>query len=115
MNIKLIGRLLIAYLFLASATYEIIYEPKEFVELIKDKGLPFPIILATLVLSIKILGGLSLAFNIYPKLGALSLIIFVLIVTPIYHNGFADLSEMSPMLKNIAVIGGLLFILDGCE
>jgi putative oxidoreductase len=113
MNLKLIGRLLIAYLFLASATYEIIYEPGEYVDLIKDKGLAFPLILAILALTVKILGGLSLALNIHPKFGAIILIVFMLIVTPIYHNGFNDVTEMSSMLKNIAIIGGLLFILDG--
>jgi len=112
MDLKLIGRLLIAYLFLASATYEIIYEPNEYVDLIKDKGLAFPVILAILALTVKILGGLSLALNIYPKIGLIALIIFMLIVTPIYHNGFADLSEMSHMLKNIAIVGGLLLIFN---
>ena len=110
MDIKRIGKLLIAYLFIASAAYEGIFGFTDFVDLIKNKGLPFPLILAILAITVKILGGFSIALDIYPKIGTIALIVFMLIVTPIYHNGFAELEEMDSMLKNIAIIGGLLLI-----
>ena len=110
-NTQLIGRLLLANLFIASALYEATFGFNHFVGIIEEKGLPFPVILAIVALTVKLLGGFSVALDINAQLGALALIIFMLIVTPIYHNGFKDLKEMAPMLKNIAVIGGLMLLL----
>lgn len=108
---RLIGRNLLASLFIISALNSIIYDFDGFVKAIESKNLPYPVILAIFVLTIKLLGGLSIAFNYYSTYGALSLLLFMLIVTPLFHNAFADPKQFNNMLKNIAIIGGLLLIL----
>ena len=107
---RLIGRNLLASLFVVSALYSIFYDFNGFAKAVESKNLPFPIILAILALTIKILGGLSIAFNYYSNFGTLVLLIFMLLVTPIFHNAFIDPSQFNSMMKNIAIIGGLLLL-----
>ena len=66
--------------------------------------------MAVLVLTLKLLGGLSIATNYYSNFGTLSLLIFMLVVTPLFHNAFIDPSQFNSMMKNLAVMGGLFLL-----
>jgi putative oxidoreductase len=111
MYTKIIGRILLSSLFIISALHTIFYGFDGFVKAIESKNLPFPVILAILVISIKLLGGLSIAFDRYADYGTIALLIFMLMVTPLYHNGISDPKQFNNMMKNIAIIGGFLLLL----
>jgi|LakMenE01Jun11ns_1017448.scaffolds.fasta_scaffold9136151_1 putative oxidoreductase len=107
-----LGRILIASLFIASACKTIFYDGfNTFVGAIESKKIPYPVILAIIVLIIKILGGFSIIFNNYTNLGIYSLLLFTVLATGMYHNAFVDPSQFNNMMKNIALIGGLLLLL----
>lgn len=70
-------------------------------------------IMATLatviVLAVKILGGLSVMANYKAKWGARALVVFTALTLVLVHN---SMSDMIQILKNLAIIGGLLLV---CE
>ena len=104
-----IGRILLGLLFIISGVQSAM-DSQGFATSIAGKGLPFPTYLAYLALAAKILGGLSVATNWYVSTGKLILILFTLATTVLFHNPMQDPSQMTNMLKNLAIIGGLLLI-----
>ena len=106
-----VGRGLIASLFIISGVYSLFFNFNGFSGAIAAKNLPFPTILAIFVLSLKILAGTFLVFNYHAYLATISLIGFTALATVIYHNGFVDASQFNNMMKNFAIIGGLLLLL----
>lgn len=110
---SLIGRLLIASLFVLTSLKGFM-NFQGFTNTV-SKFFIFPSLVAAIGLSIKLLGGLSLASGFFMKEGALALIIFMSIVTPLYHAFWKDGSQMAHFLKNIAVIGGLCILLAYSE
>lgn len=74
------------------------------------KNLPFPQALAAIAIGIKILGGVTLALDIKANWSRWFLIAFVLVATFFMHNPLKDSSQMVNMLKNMAIIGGLLLV-----
>lgn len=64
----------------------------------------------------QIVGGVSLVFSLWPIYGAILLIIFLLIATPLYHNPFMFPKAERGLhiyldLVNITLIAGLLQII----
>ena len=65
--------------------------------------------------SLEVLGGLALAFGIYPRLAAVALLAFLVPATFAAHAfwqvaGTASTVQLLNFLKNTAMAGGLLFI-----
>ena len=106
-----LGDLLLALLFVVSGLKGFM-NLKGFSGLIASKSIPFPGLVAIAVLSLKVLGGFSIAMNDeYSLLYTKGLLVFMALATILYHNVFVDPSQLNHALKNIAVIGGLLYLL----
>lgn len=56
-------------------------------------------------------GSFFVLFGYRTKLGALMLIIFTVIVTSIFHLDFANQLQFTLFLKNLAIIGGLVYVM----
>ena len=82
----------------------------DFVHAIESKNIPFAVIVAVIVLTLKLISGLLVITNIYTNYAVTSLIIFVILATILYHNAFVDNGHFNNMLKNIALIGGLILL-----
>ena len=105
-----LGRVLIASLFIVSGLYSLLYGFDGFVKMIESKNVPFASIIAIIILLFKIAVGLSIMFNMYSNYLVTSLVVFVIMVTILYHNPYDDKSQLTNMLKNIAVLGGLFLL-----
>lgn len=113
MDTKYIGKLLLANLFIISGIYSLIYKFDDFSNAIASKGIPLAIFVAFIVILFKIITGLVIILcknEKYSKFAVLGLIIFTTIATILYHNPLIDKSQFNNMLKNIAIIGGLLLL-----
>ena len=64
-----IGKNTIATVFILSALKSIFFGFNGFVDKIRSKNLPFPVILAVLALTIKMLGGFSIILGRYTNYG----------------------------------------------
>jgi putative oxidoreductase len=112
----LIGRILIAVLFAESA-FGKITGFKMMVDYAKATGVTggteFLVIASTIL---EIIGLILLITGYKIEFGAIALLIFMIPVTFIFHSfwkytGMDMMNQMVQFMKNIAVIGGLLFIL----
>jgi len=75
-----------------------------------------PLLIGAIVL--EILGGLFIVFGWKARITAAVLIIYLIVVSVIFHNfwaldGAARAAELSNLMHNVAIIGGLFYIL-GC-
>lgn len=106
-----IGRTLFASLFIISGIRGFLGF-KDFAKLVSDKGLPSPETLALIALSTKVLGGLSITYDYFTSFSAFALSIFMIIATYLYHNPLTDPTQWNNMLKNIAIIGALVMMIE---
>jgi putative oxidoreductase len=86
-----------------------------FTAMLTSKDVLFPDLLAVLGVAAEILGPVELILGVSPRLTALLLIGFTLVASLISHSfwTFADAAQVArqqtQFLKNLAIIGGLLF------
>lgn len=102
-----IGRIFIIFIFM-KAGFDKIANYSNTLNYMRSFNIPLTNI--ALILSIIIEIGCSLLVLIGYKIryAALLLVIFLVIVTPIFHNIIRNPEQMINFLKNIAIIGGLL-------
>jgi putative oxidoreductase len=111
----LVGRLLMASLFLTAGIPKVLQGyGGGFAQYLGKLGVPYPEIVGVVGVAIEVLVPIALILGLWPRLSALLLIAFVLVATGLAHR-FWEFPEaqqqmqMSSFLKNIAIIGGLLF------
>jgi putative oxidoreductase len=85
-------------------------------------GWPAPALWLTLAIVFELLGGLGLLFGFKTRLASLALMVFLIAATVFVHgallgsgaDAMAKQDQMAHIMKNIAILGGLLkFYLDG--
>lgn len=73
-------------------------------------GFPMPTVVAALVIAIELGGGLALLLGFHARTAALALAVFTFLATLIAHRDIADQMQQTMALKNLAIVGGLLFV-----
>ena len=112
--LSLVGRLLLALLFLPAGISKIGGFAGT-VGYIGSKGLPMPELGAVIAIVVEVLGGLALIAGFGTRVAALALAVFTLVATVFFHAYWAVPAEMQMVqqlmfFKNIAVVGGLLVL-----
>ena len=113
-TMALIGRLLIAYLFIPAGWAKIAGFAGT-AGYIASKGIPFPELCAAIAVAAELGLGLLLVVGWQTRWAALGLAIFVAVITPIFH-GYWAVPEAQMMMqkqafnKNLATVGGLLVL-----
>ncbi len=111
----LAGRLLIAYIFIVAGWGKIAgFEGT--VGYIESVGLPLPAVAAVVAIIVELGGGLMLAVGYKARWAASALALFTLVTAFAFHNYWAMPPEQVQMqsimfMKNLAIAGGLLYIL----
>lgn len=114
--VMFIGRLCIAAIFLAAGVGKFIAF-EETSQYMASKGFTaIPLFLFGAAL-VEILGGLSLVFGYKARIGALILLAFLIPTTGIFHDfwnleGAERAAQQIQFLKNLAIFGGLLYVLS---
>jgi uncharacterized membrane protein YphA (DoxX/SURF4 family) len=106
--IPLLGRLCLAVLFARSVVTKIM-DPDELAARLIDKGMPLPEILGVVVIAFELIGTLLLIVGWKTRYAALLLILWLIPVTIIMHPP-DDPKQIGAFLKNLGLIGGLLFL-----
>ncbi len=110
----LLGRLLIAALFLPSGISKLMTF-SQFAASLGQRGVPYPDVLAGLGVAVEVLGPIALILGIWPRLTALAMIAFVASATLVSHRYWEFTDEAARraqeinFYKNLGIIGGLLF------
>jgi putative oxidoreductase len=113
-TLALIGRILVAWLFIPSG-YAKIAGFAGVAGYIASKGIPFPEVCAALAIAAELGLGLLLLVGWQARWAALGLAIFLAVITPLFHGYWAVPEAQQAMQKqafnkNIAVLGGLLVL-----
>ncbi|MEP6607501.1 MAG: DoxX family protein [Burkholderiaceae bacterium] len=112
--LSLIGRLLLAAIFLVSG-FEKISGFQGLIGAISSKGLPMPQLFAVATIIVEVGGALLLVFGWKARWAAFLLAVFTVIITLLFHNFWAvpeaqKMMQQINFLKNLGLIGGLLYI-----
>jgi putative oxidoreductase len=113
-TMALVGRILLAWLFVPAGWAKIAGHAGT-AGYIASKGLPMPEVLAWLAVLVELGLGLALLVGFKARWAALGLAIFVVVITPIFHNFWAmpeaqQMMQKQAFWKNMAVLGGLLMV-----
>ena len=75
-------------------------------------GMPLTSVFLVGAIALEILGGLSVLLGIKTRWGAAMLIVFLIPATLIFHTDFSTELEQAMFLKNLAMLGGLLMLIQ---
>ena len=109
----LAGRILLAALFVFSGVEKIL-DPAGTIGYMQGGGLPVPNVLLVLSILLELGASALLIVGWKTRWAALALFLFMIPVTAVFHNPFAGDPSQAQMqavhlMKNLAIIGGLLF------
>ncbi|HEV2112192.1 MAG TPA: DoxX family protein [Gammaproteobacteria bacterium] len=105
----LAGRMLLAGIFIWSGWGTRSGLP-ELAKYLGSLGLPFPSLLAPLVILWELGGGLALLLGLYTRASALLLGAFCLVTALLVHYHPQNMEAMINFAKNLALTGGFLFV-----
>jgi putative oxidoreductase len=106
------GRMLIGLLFLAGGLSMLLIQGPANVAMYFDSlGIPLAGLAVWLVIVVKVLAGLAIVVGYRVGLASAALIVFVAAATITAHSDFSDSNQITATLKNLAIIGGLLYLM----
>ena len=101
----LIGRIMLALLFIVSGTMKLTDIPGT-ASFMASVNLPTNLALPTAIF--EIVGGLMILFGVFTRLTAVAFAAFCLLTALLFHRETADPVQAAAALKNIAIAGGFL-------
>jgi putative oxidoreductase len=109
-SISLIGRILLGLLFLMSGVHKIL-DPQGTQQYMAAMGMTgMTALLYGGAIVAELAGGFSLLLGYKAKIGAWLLVAFMIPTSLLFHTNFADPNQMIHFLKNLSIIGGLLYV-----
>lgn len=105
--VPLIGRVLLAVLFLLSGAQKI-SAPAGTIAYITTAGLPLPSVAYAVAVAVEVLGGVLLVLGYRSRWVALAMAVFTLVAGLGFHLHPGDQMQMVNFLKNLSIAGGLL-------
>lgn len=105
----LAGRLLLAYIFVVNG-YGKIAGFAGTAKYMASKGMPMvePLLVGAII--IELVGGLMLAVGWKARWAAWAIFLFLIPTTLIFHPAWADPGQMIQLQKNLAIMGGMLYV-----
>lgn len=106
-----LGRILIGFLFFMSGVGIILGGPAATASWYDAAGIPLAGLVVWLVVLLKIGAGTAIMIGKRVGLASALLIGFTILATLIAHMDFSDPMQLTQALKNLAIIGGLLYLM----
>ena len=106
-SLALCARVLIAVLFVFSGVSKL-QDPSGTIAYIESAGLPYPAVGLVLAVVVEILGGAALILGYWTRWVAAVLAAFSVAAAMAFHSQFGDQNQLTHLLKNLAIAGGLL-------
>ena len=109
--LSLLARIGLSAIFIWSGSNKIM-NPAATMENMSAHGMPLTSFFLAGAIALEMLGGLSILLGIKVKWGAAMLIIFLIPATLIFHHDLSTELEQAMFLKNMAMLGGLLMLVQ---
>ncbi len=105
----LLGRILLGLIFVMSGLTKITgFEATQ--QQMAAQGMPLTAVFLVGAIVVEVLGGLSVILGLWARGGAAALILFLIPATLIFHTDFGQQTQVIMFLKNLSIMGGLLFV-----
>ena len=113
---SVLGRLLIAGIFLMSAVGNKIPNFSGVTQYMAGEGVPMPTLMLVGAIAFLIVGSLSVISGYYTRIGASLLLIFLMLATYFFHEfwtfeGEARQQQMIQFMKNLSLMGTMVFLI----
>lgn len=109
-RLTLVGRLFLGLLFLVSGLHKIA-DPQGTQQYMAAMGMTWATQwLYVGAIAVELLGSLSLLLGYRARTGGWLLFLFMIPATLVFHTNFADPNQMIHFLKNVSVMGGLIYV-----
>lgn len=105
-----LGRILVGLLFVIGGL-GMLMDPTGTAGYFSSIGVPMAGILVWVVIAVKVLGGAMVIIGKRVGLAASALIVFTLLATLLGHSNIADPMQLTQALKNLSIIGGLIYVM----
>jgi putative oxidoreductase len=114
-GVALIGRIALAAIFVLSGLQKLV-DFTGTVSMIAGAGVPLPMVAAAVAVVIELGGGLAIFAGWMTRVAALAIVVFLIIVSPIFHNfwtmqGDERMLNQVMFLKNVSMLGGFLLLM----
>jgi putative oxidoreductase len=114
--VTLIGRLMIAAIFLLSAVGNKIPKFNDVVGYMTSEGVPMPSVMLGGAIAFLLIGSLSIILGFKARFGATLLLIFLALATYWFHDfwkfeGPEQQAQMIQFMKNVSLMGTMLFLI----
>jgi putative oxidoreductase len=111
-----IGRVMIATIFLMSAVGNKIPNFAQTTEYMTANGVPMPSLALVGAIVFLVVGSLSIVFGYRARIGAALLLVFLILATYFFHNFWAyegqeQQQQMIHFMKNLSMMGTMVFIM----
>ncbi|PEN14107.1 DoxX family protein [Longibacter salinarum] len=104
-----IGRILLGLIFVASGFNKVMqFEGTQ--QYMEANGLPATAILLVGAIIFELGGGLMVILGFKARTGSLALVLFLIPTTLVFHTNFAEQTQVIQFMKNLAIMGGLLYV-----
>ncbi len=108
--LPLIGRVLLGLIFLVSAVHKIA-DPHGTQQYMIVTGMTrMTTLLYIGAVAVELAGALSLLLGYRARAGGWLLFLFMIPATAVFHTNFGDPNQMIHFLKNLSIMGGLLYV-----
>jgi putative oxidoreductase len=112
--LPLIGRILLGVIFFISGLFKVAGY-SQIVGYAAAKGLPLASVAIALAAAVEILGGVAILAGFKARIAAGPLFLYLIPTTFLFHNfwalhGMEQQDNMIHFMKNLAIMGGLLFL-----
>ena len=77
-----------------------------------SKGLPLATVLLVIAMALMAVGSALVICGWRARLGAILLLVFLVPTSAIFHGDVSDSTERIQLFKNLAILGGLLLVID---
>lgn len=104
----LFGRLLFALIFLVSGVQKVVNFGVQHARL-EAQGFPLAVLFLVGAILVEVIGALFLIAGFRTRWAALLLFLYLIPTTLVFHSDFGDPQQAINFLKNLAIMGGLLF------
>ncbi len=107
-----VSRALLSAIFLAAALDKILHPAATMQYMVANGMTVLTGLFLMCAIVIEILGGLSVLLGYKARLGAMILVVFLIPTTLIFHHNLSDQIQSIMFLKNLAILGGLLMVIQ---
>lgn len=107
--VPILARMLMAAIFILSGIQKI-QDPAGTRAYMTSHGMPLPGLFLIGAIVVELAGGLSILLGFQASFGALLVALYLVPTTIIFHTQWSDPIQQVMLMKNLAIIGGLLLL-----